>query len=86
MAEEDQVELAASVLEAIGQEEASAEALHGMLSALGHLVYGAPVDGELADLLRALEAGGTVAGKKGFEGEKLIGEVGELLGKGFRRP
>lgn len=84
--EADQVELAASVLEAIQQEETSAEALHGMLAALGHLAYETPVDGELADLLRALEAGTTVAGKKGFKDEKLIGEVGELLGKGFRRP
>lgn len=83
--EADQVELAASVLEAIGQEETSAEALHGMLAALGHLVYGAPVDGELADLLRVLEAGTTVIGKKGFESERLIQEVGELLSKGFRR-
>ena len=82
----DQVELAASVLEAIAQEEASAEALHGMLAALGHLVFGAPVDGELADLLRALEAGSTIASKGGFKEEKLIGEVGELLKKGFGRP
>ena len=84
--EADQVELAASVLEAVAQEEGSAEALRGMLSALGHLVYGASVDGELADLLCALEAGATVEGKTGFPGEKLVKEVGELLGKGFRRP
>lgn len=84
--EADQVELAASVLEAVGQEEGSAEALRGMLSALGHLVYGAPVDGELADLLCALEAGATVKGKTGFPEEKLVTEVGELLSNGFRRP
>lgn len=84
--EADQVELAASVLEAVGQEGDSAEALRGMLSALGHLVYGEPVDGELADLLCALEAGATVKGKTGFPEEKLVTEVGELLGKGFRRP
>lgn len=85
--EEDQVELAAAVVEAIGQEEKSAEALHGMLLALGNLVYGTPMDGELADLLRALDAQSTVTSKKEmFPDEKLIAELGsELLGKGLRR-
>ncbi|KAI9149420.1 Desumoylating isopeptidase 1 [Paramyrothecium foliicola] len=86
--EDDQVELAASVVEAIGQEEKSSEALQGMLSGLGHLVYGTELDGGLADLLRALDAQGTVAAKKAqFPNEKLVTEVGiELLGKGLRRP
>lgn len=86
--DEDQVELAASVVEAIGQEEKSLEALQGMLSALGHLVFGTALDGELADLLRALDAEDTIlAKKKAFPNEKLVTEVGvELLGKGLRRP
>ncbi|CAK7274859.1 hypothetical protein SEPCBS57363_006379 [Sporothrix epigloea] len=81
--DEDQVELAASVVEAIGQEEASAGALQVMLMALGHMVYGAPLDGELFDLLRVLDAAGVVLGKrKAFPDEPLIAEVGaELLGK-----
>lgn len=85
---DDQVELAASVVEAIGQEQASAGALQGMLAALGHLVYGAPLDGELADLLRVLDAAGIVNSKaKAFPDEPLIAEVGtELLGKGLARP
>lgn len=87
--EGDQVEMAASVLEAIGQEEASKEALEGMLMALGYLVYRLPLDGELAELLRMMEAGGLVLAKgevKGFGGLKLLGEVGgELLGKGLKR-
>ncbi|KAL3957341.1 hypothetical protein ACCO45_007919 [Purpureocillium lilacinum] len=85
--EGDEVELAASVVEAIAQEDKSIEALQGMLSALGHLVYGTALDGELADLLRALDAQGTILAKrKAFPGEKLIGEVAdELLGKGLRR-
>ena len=84
---EDQVELAASVVEAIGQEETSADALRGMLLALGHLVYCAPLDGDLADLLRALDASGTILGKKTtFPKELLIDEVGsELLQHGLRR-
>lgn len=86
--ESDQVELAASVVEAIDQEGKSAEALQGMLLALGHLFYGADLSGELADLLRALDAQGTIVGKKkAFPEEKLIHEVGtELLGKGLRKP
>lgn len=86
--DEDQVELAAALVEAIGQEEQSVEALQGMLSALGHLVYGTSLDGELSDLLRALDAQGTVsAKKKRFPNENLVSEVGdELLGKGLRKP
>ncbi|CAK7245816.1 MAG: hypothetical protein STHCBS139747_007416 [Sporothrix thermara] len=86
--EEDQVELAASVVEAIHQEETSAEVLHVMLVALGHLVYGAPLDGELMDLLRALDAAGIGPAKtKTFPDEPMVREVGmELLGKGLQRP
>lgn len=86
--EADQVELAASVLEAISQEEQSSEALHGMLLSLGHLAYGIELDGELADLLRALAAQDTISAKKAaFPQEKLITELaGELLGKGLRKP
>lgn len=83
-----QIELAASVVEAIGQEEKSPEAMRGMLLALGHLFYEADLDGELADLLRALDAQGTVLGKKkAFPDEKLIQEVGGvLLEKGLAKP
>jgi len=86
--EGDEVELAAATLEAISQEEESPEALEGMLSALGHLVYLLPVDGELADLLRTMDAEDTVlAKKKHFRDMALISEVGsELLGKGLRKP
>ena len=85
--EEDQVELAAAVVEAIGQENKSSEALHGMLLALGFTVYGMSLDGELADLLRALDAQSTITAKNAaFPSEKLIEEVGvQLLGKGLKR-
>jgi desumoylating isopeptidase 1 len=84
--EDDEIEIAASVLEAIGQEEKSPEALQGMLLALGLLVYCVPLDGQLADLLRVMDAQGTVSAKKEhFPKEKLVVEVGtELLGKGLR--
>lgn len=86
--EAEEVELAASVVEAIDQEKESPEALHGMLLALGNLVYGSDLEGELADLLRALAAEDTIsAKKKAFAKEPLIQEVGsELLGKGLRKP
>jgi len=85
--EEDQIELAASVLEAITQEESSSEALHGMLLALGLLAYCMPVEGELIDLLRTMDAQGTIiAKKKQFPKEPLLNEIGnELLGKGLVR-
>ncbi|KAH7165852.1 PUL domain-containing protein [Dactylonectria macrodidyma] len=87
LAEDDEIELAASVVEAIDQEEKSVEALHGMLLALGNLVFRTPLDGQLADLLRALDAEGTISAKKStFPEEKLIAEVAvELLGKGLRK-
>lgn len=86
--EGDQVELAASVLEAISQENESPEALKGMLLALGLLAYLMPLDGELADLLRTMDAQSTILEKhKHFKDISLIKEVGsELLGKGFLRP
>jgi hypothetical protein len=83
--EGDQIELAASLLEAIGVEEKSPEALKGFLLAFGDLVYCAPKDGELVDLLKSMDAQGTVLGKgKLFSKEPLIVEIGkELLGKGL---
>jgi hypothetical protein len=86
--EGDQIELAASTLEAISQEESSAPALEGMLQALGHLVYCLPLDGDLSDLLRTMDAEDTVMSKrKHFPDMALVSEIGaELLGKGLRRP
>ncbi|KAI1853410.1 hypothetical protein JX265_012701 [Neoarthrinium moseri] len=85
--ESDQVELAASVLEAITQESSSSEALQGMLLALGYLVYRVPMESELVDLLRTMDAQDTVLAKaKDFPKEDLVKEVGsELLAKGLRR-
>lgn len=86
--EADQIELAASLLEAISQENESPEALRGMLLALGYLAYLVPMDGELVDLLRTMEAGETVGAKKNaFKTLELVDEVGHvLLGKGLSRP
>ncbi|KAI1767500.1 P-loop containing nucleoside triphosphate hydrolase protein [Hypoxylon sp. FL1150] len=71
--ESDQIELAASVLEAISQENDSSDALHGMLLALGFLAYRMPMEGDLIDLLRSMDAQGTVlAKKKQFPNEALM--------------
>ncbi|KAJ5370999.1 uncharacterized protein N7496_007091 [Penicillium cataractarum] len=85
--EEDQVELTASLLEAVSREDQSPEALHGLLFALGLFVYEAPVDGMLIDLCRAMSVGETVAAKvkiPALQKEPLLKEVGEeLFGKGL---
>ena len=92
--EAEQVELVASLLEAIGTETKSEDALSGCLLALGLLVYCAEREGEVLDVCKALDAGAIVRGKGGmFENGKgkesgrvvaLIKEVGdELLGKGL---
>ncbi|KAI9743148.1 MAG: hypothetical protein M1818_003443 [Claussenomyces sp. TS43310] len=83
--EGDQVELAASLLEAIGAEEDSSEALRGFLLAFGHLVYCSPKNGELVDLLRSMDAQSVILAKrKLFPNEASVTEIGdELLGKGI---
>ncbi|RLL97838.1 hypothetical protein CFD26_107214 [Aspergillus turcosus] len=87
LTEEEQVELTASLVEAIAQEAESAEALHGLLFALGLLVYEAPADGAVVDLCRAMGIAETVRAKaemRVFAKEGLIREVGgELLAKGL---
>ncbi|KAH0547551.1 hypothetical protein FGG08_000276 [Glutinoglossum americanum] len=82
---DDQVALVASLLETISNENESVEALKGLLLTLGFLAFSAPQDGELADLLRAMDASETVKAKsKLFRKEALVKEIGEeLLGKGF---
>lgn len=85
--EESQVDLTASLLEAISRESGSAETLHGLLFALGLLVYAAPMDGAVVDLCRAMGASEIVQEKghvDAFKKEGLLGEVGrELLGRGL---
>ncbi|RAL14541.1 bifunctional C97 family peptidase/thioredoxin family protein [Aspergillus homomorphus CBS 101889] len=87
LTDEMQVELVASLVEAIGQETQSREALHGALFALGLLVYEAPEEGTVVDLCKAMGVAEMVVGKRNIpelKGEEtLIREVGEvLLGRG----
>ncbi|GAQ42699.1 hypothetical protein AtubIFM61612_002175 [Aspergillus tubingensis] len=87
LSEESQVELTASLVEAITQEEESQEALHGLLFALGLLVYEASPDSAVVDLCNAMGIAETVVAKKNVPSvakEPLIKEVGEeLLAKGL---
>ncbi|CAI7644339.1 unnamed protein product [Penicillium crustosum] len=86
LSEEDQVELTASLLEAVSREDESVESLHGLLFALGLLVYEAPMDGSLIDLCRAMGVAETISGKTKVEAvqkEPLLKEIGELFSKGL---
>ncbi|KAI5303081.1 hypothetical protein KEM56_000055 [Ascosphaera pollenicola] len=90
LSEIEQVELAASLIESIGNESESVETLHGLLLSLGMIVYCAPVDSEVLDLCRAMEASNVVLEKAkttALAREPLITEIGqELLAKGLARP
>ncbi|KAF2138771.1 uncharacterized protein K452DRAFT_276532 [Aplosporella prunicola CBS 121167] len=78
--EGDQVELMAAILEALSAEENSKEAILGLVMALGLLVYEAPVDGELLDLCKAMDASSTVLAKEKLcKGESIVKEVGHVL-------
>ena len=82
LAENLQVELLASLLEAIEREKESKDSLRGLLSAVGLLVYGAARSGEVVDMCEALGAKKMIAEKTGFEREMapLIAEVEKVLG------
>lgn len=83
--ESEQTELASSLLEAISVEEESPDALKGFLLAFAHLILCCPKDGEMVDLLKSMDAQGTVIQKiKLFPEETLIKEIGdELIGNGL---
>lgn len=87
LTEEDQVEITASLLEAVSREDQSIESFHGLLFALGLLIYEAPIDGALIDLCRAMDVAQTVHAKsqiQALQKEPLLKEVGgELFAKGL---
>ena len=76
LAENLQVELAASLIESLSTEE-NTDAVKALLLALGYIVYCAPQDGELMDLCKALDARSTVNASKGQVA--LAKEVASLL-------
>lgn len=84
-----QVELAASLIEALQQETENKDSLHGLLLSLGYLLYEASDDSEVVDLCRAMDVGPIIAEKSkvpALSEEPLLMEVGkELLEKGFAK-
>jgi thiol-disulfide isomerase/thioredoxin len=76
----DQVELVASILEALGREGESKEAVKGLGLALGQLVYCAPPEGELLDLCHAMEASSTVKDKLSLsDNDATLKEIADVL-------
>lgn len=85
LADDEQVEILAALLEAVAAEQESKEAVLGMLTSLGLLVYCADADGGLLDTCKAMDAKGTVLGKMDMcDKDDVVVEVGKvLLGKGL---
>lgn len=81
LSESLQVELLASLFEAIEREMESKDSLRGLLSAVGLLAYCAVRGGEVVDLCEALGAKKMIADKRGFDREltPLIAEVEKVL-------
>jgi thiol-disulfide isomerase/thioredoxin len=79
LAEGQQVELAASMLEAlrIEAEGGKNEAIKALLLSLGYLLYHGKQDGEVAELMSVLDARGTI--EACVVQEKLAAEVANLL-------
>jgi hypothetical protein len=77
----EQVELLASLLEILGSEEEFGDAKKMALICTGWLVYCAPMDGEVRDLWRAMDAAGTVEKlqAKVLQDRMLVKEVKSLL-------
>ncbi|KAL9109826.1 MAG: hypothetical protein Q9227_005529 [Pyrenula ochraceoflavens] len=79
-----QIDMISGLVHAIGEEKESAEALNGLLRALGMLVYLVRTDGAVVETLRVLDTGDVLKAKgkeKGFERERLLDEVGRMVAK-----
>ena len=81
LSEGGQVELMASLLEAMSQERESLEGLRGMLYATGFLAYKVPKDEELEQICEAVGAKDIVKGTKGVfkELKDLATEVEQII-------
>lgn len=80
LSESGQVELVASLLEAMARERESKDGLRGLLLAVGLLKYAAPKGGEVDDLCEAVGAGDIVAEAKGAFAElKDVAKEVELV-------
>ncbi|KAL8933518.1 MAG: hypothetical protein Q9216_006327 [Gyalolechia sp. 2 TL-2023] len=81
MEESSQVELMASLLETISNENDNKDSIRGLLTAIGLLAYGAPRNGELRELCNALGAKETIHGKEAFSDDlkDLVKETEQVL-------
>ncbi|OAK93917.1 DUF862-domain-containing protein [Phaeosphaeriaceae sp. SRC1lsM3a] len=81
LADAEQVELLASLLETVGTEEQWTENKKMAVICTGWLVYGADMNGELKDLWKVMDAAGTVGKSqaKAAEDRLLVREVKGLL-------
>ncbi|KAL8920128.1 MAG: hypothetical protein Q9172_004638 [Xanthocarpia lactea] len=79
--ESAQVELIASLLETLTNENESKDCVRGLLTAIGLLMYGAPRRGELVELCNVLDATRIVKAKKSFgdDFKDLMLEVEQVL-------
>lgn len=88
MPESSQVELAAALIQAIGDEAESADVVKLTGLSLGRLLYLQPANAEIRDLYEAMEAKEVLVGKTKLvkkEDRILMHEIGvELLGKGLK--
>lgn len=79
-------DLEAALIEAVVSEQENKETLHGLLLALGLLLYRASKDASIWELCTAMDVRTTLKDKSKeqvFKGEPLLREIGEeLLGKG----
>ncbi|KAL9012577.1 MAG: hypothetical protein Q9173_002659 [Seirophora scorigena] len=81
LGEPSQVELLASLLETIANENESKDSIRGLLTAIGLLMYATPRDGELVELCQALGAKESVVAKKAFSADlkDFVTEVEQVL-------
>ena len=83
LTEEEQVEMAAAMIEALRAETESVETVRGLVVGLGLLVYGAVTDGAVVDVCRAMGVTDVLEDKrkeKSFGSvEGVIREVGRLF-------
>ncbi|KAL8712151.1 MAG: hypothetical protein Q9220_003585 [cf. Caloplaca sp. 1 TL-2023] len=81
LGESIQVELMASLMEALSNEDESKDGVRGLLTAIGLLAYAAPLEGELVELLQALGAKDTVIAKRTFSDDMkdLVAEVEQVV-------
>lgn len=80
--ESAQVELVASILEAVGRENESKETVKGLVFAMGLLAYSCDIKGEVKDVLEALDAKAVIMSKEKMmiDDKGLTKEVIEVLG------